>query len=272
MNRTQPNFNKRRLLRLILTAVLILSSFSLLSIPVRAAEPTYEFSDEYEESVYFEEFSDYELTGDMRRDVVSIAYTQLGYHEGNHVSELHGRNVYGSRNFTEYNRIWGALDNGEGNGVSVGYAWCAAFVTWCLRQSQVPAEVAASVGLDKHRERAVRNIAFTGIGAVAQVVLLVVPSLATAGNGALTKVLLLYLLLIYLLNSFCLYRCFSAICPQGEEFGKPSKPSRFKFMNELNRKLDEKNEQARLEYEKSQQRQNQKYSAKNNDRYHKKKK
>lgn len=144
MNRTQPNFNKRRLLRLILTAVLILSSFSLLSIPVRAAEPTYEFSDEYEESVYFEDFLDYELTGDMRRDVVSIAYTQLGYHEGNHVSELHGRNVYGSRNFTEYNRIWGALDNGEGNGVSVGYAWCAAFVTWCLRQSQVPAEVAAS--------------------------------------------------------------------------------------------------------------------------------
>ena len=134
------------------------------------------------------------------------------------------------------------------------------------------AEVAASVGLDKHRERAVRNIAFTGIGAVAQVVLLVVPSLATAGNGALTKVLLLYLLLIYLLNSFCLYRCFSAICPQGEEFGKPSKPSRFKFMNELNRKLDEKNEQARLEYEKSQQRQNKKYSAKNNDRHHKKKK
>ncbi len=144
MNRTQTYFRKQRLWRIILTAVLILSSFSFLTIPTRAAEPTYEFSDAYEESVYFEEFLEYELTGDMRRDVVSVAYTQLGYHEGNNVSELNGRNFYGARNFTEYNRIWGALDNGEGNGNSIGYAWCAAFVTWCLRQSQVPAEIAVS--------------------------------------------------------------------------------------------------------------------------------
>lgn len=134
------------------------------------------------------------------------------------------------------------------------------------------AEIAASVGLDKHRERAVRDIVFTGIWAVAQVVMLAVPALATADGGILQKVLFLYLLLVYLLNAFCLYKCFSSICPQGEEFGKPTKPSRFKFMNELNRKLDEKNEQARLEYERNQQKQNQKYSAKNNNRHHKKKK
>ena len=134
------------------------------------------------------------------------------------------------------------------------------------------AEIAATVGLDKHRERAVRNMIFTGIWAVAQIVLLAVPSLATVENGALPRILFLYLLLVYLLNAFCLYKCFSSICPQGEEFGKPSKPSRFKFMNELNRKLDEKNEQARLEYEQKFQQQNQKYSAKNNNRHHKKKK
>ena len=102
--------------------------------------------------------------------------------------------------------------------------------------------------------------------------MLVVPSLAEAGNGALPKVLFLYLLVVYLLNSFCLYGCFSAICPKGEEFGKPSKPSRFRFINEINRKLDEKNEQARLEYEKNQQEKNKKFSAKNNNRHHKKKK
>lgn len=134
------------------------------------------------------------------------------------------------------------------------------------------AEIAASVVLDKHRLRAVRNIIFTGIWAVAQILLLAVPALATAGGGALQKVLFLYLLLIYLLNSFCFYGCFSAICPKGEEFGKPSKPSRFRFMNELNRKLDEKNEQARLEYERNLEKQNQKFSAKNNNRHHKKKK
>ena len=133
-------------------------------------------------------------------------------------------------------------------------------------------EIAASVGLDKHRERALRDMIFTGIWAVAQIVMLAVPAVAAAGNGALQKVLFLYLLLVYLLNSFCLYGCFSAICPKGEEFGKPSKPSRFRFMNEINRKLDEKNEQARLEYERTMQTQNQKYSAKNNNRHHKKKK
>ena len=134
------------------------------------------------------------------------------------------------------------------------------------------AEIAASVGLDKHRLRAVRNMVFTGIWAVAQVVMLVVPGLASAGGGALQTVLFLYLLVIYLLNAFCFYGCFSAICPQGEEFGKPSKPSRFKFVNEMNRKLDEKNEQARLEYERTRQQGAQKYSAKNNNRHHKKKK
>ena len=134
------------------------------------------------------------------------------------------------------------------------------------------AELAASVGLDKHRERGVRNMIFTGIWGVAQLILLVVPSLASAGNGALPKVLLLYLMVVYFLNSFCFFKCFSSICPAGEEFGKPSKPSRFKFMNELNRKLDEKNEQARLEYERNQQMKNQKFSAKNNNRHHKKKK
>ena len=134
------------------------------------------------------------------------------------------------------------------------------------------AEIAASVGLDKHRERAVRDIIFTGIWAVAQVVMLAVPALATAGGGALQTVLFLYLLLVYLLNTFCLYKCFSSICPQGEEFGKPTKPSRFKFINDINEKLDAKNEQARLEYERNQQQSNQKYSAKNNNRHHKKKK
>lgn len=134
------------------------------------------------------------------------------------------------------------------------------------------AELAASVGLNRHRERSYRNMVFTGIWGVAQIVLLLVPALAAIGNGTLQKILLLYLLVVYLLNSICFYSCFSAICPAGEEFGKPSKPSRFKFINDINRKLDEKNEQARLEYEKNQQQANQKYSAKNNNRHHKKKK
>ncbi len=134
------------------------------------------------------------------------------------------------------------------------------------------AEVARSVGLTKHRTRAIRNIAFVGIWAVAQVMLLAVPVLANAGNQTLPKILFLYQLLVYLLNCFCLYTCFSSICPEGEEFGKPSKPSRFRFINDINQKLDAKNERAREEYERKQAEREQKFSAKNNNRHHKKKK
>ncbi len=134
------------------------------------------------------------------------------------------------------------------------------------------AEIAASVNLEKHRARALRNIIFVGIGAVGQILIMAIPALATAGNEAVVKILLLYQLLVYVLNAYCFYTCFSSICPPGEEFGKPSKKSRFKFINRINEKLDAKNEQARLQYEKDLAEQNKKYSAKNNNRHHKKKK
>lgn len=133
------------------------------------------------------------------------------------------------------------------------------------------AEIAVTVSLEKHYRRGYRNMIFTGIWGVAQLAMLLVPSLTILGNAALQKVLLLYILLLYLLNSVCFYGCFSAICPQGEEFGKPMKPSRFKFINEINRKMDEKAERARREYEQNLENK-QKFSAKNNNRHHKKKK
>lgn len=144
MNRTQSNTSKHRLLRICLTAALILSSFSFLTVPARAAVPTYEMSEAYADSIYYDKLLACELTGEPRLDLISVAYTQLGYHEGNSLADLGGGNVRGKRNFTEYNRLRGALDNGEGNGVSVGYAWCASFVSWCLRQSGVPDEIAVS--------------------------------------------------------------------------------------------------------------------------------
>lgn len=134
------------------------------------------------------------------------------------------------------------------------------------------AEIAASVGLDRHRDRAKRNLVFVCIWGIAQLLLLTIPALAAAGNQTPVKLLLLYQLVVYLLCCFSFYGCFTAICPAGEEFGKPSKPSRFKFINDINAKLDEKNERARLEYEKSLQEPPKKYSAKNNNRHHKKKK
>lgn len=142
-NKPRKTNHPRRLWRVTAAAVGMLSLCHLLTLPT-AATATYKPSDVYRDSVYYEELSAYELTGDMRRDVVSIAYTQLGYHEGNDPTQMDGSNLFGSRNYTEYNRIWSPLDNGEGNGESYGFAWCAAFVSWCLRQSGVPTAIAAS--------------------------------------------------------------------------------------------------------------------------------
>ena len=114
---------------------------STLCASVGAVEPSYKASEDYKESVFYQNLQTIELTGDGVSDTIAVALSQLGYHEGNSNADLDGRNSGGSRNFTEYNVLFGKLDNGEGNGTSYGYAWCAAFVNWCLRQARVDQEL-----------------------------------------------------------------------------------------------------------------------------------
>ena len=121
-------------------AALTIAAASL-SMVVGAAEPSYNVSDDYKDTLYYQNLQTIELTGDGATDVIAVALSQLGYHEGNNNGDLDGLNSGGSKNFTEYNVLFGKLDNGEGNGVSYGYAWCAAFVNWCLRQAQVDKEL-----------------------------------------------------------------------------------------------------------------------------------
>ncbi|MBQ3195288.1 MAG: InlB B-repeat-containing protein [Clostridia bacterium] len=127
----------RKLLLSLLTLMLCVSMALTAFVSAAAVEPCYEVSQEYIDGGYYERLLAYELTGDIRYDVISIALTQLGYHEGDSDEDMDGLNVDGDRNFVEYNRLYGMVDNKEGNGVSYGYAWCASFVTWCLRQAGV---------------------------------------------------------------------------------------------------------------------------------------
>lgn len=121
--------------------VILLSVFLL---PVAAVAPVYEFSGEYQNSPYYDNLLACEPMGDERYDVLAIAFTQLGYHEGDSDAEMDGANLAGSRNFVEFNRMYGKLDNGEGNGMSYGYSWCAAFVSWCLRHAEISESVAVT--------------------------------------------------------------------------------------------------------------------------------
>ncbi|MGI6752820.1 MAG: InlB B-repeat-containing protein [Eubacteriales bacterium] len=124
----------------IVVAVTLVIALTIL-LPAGAAEPVHKASNEYLVSQYYANLRSLELTGDQRTDVVLVALTQLGYHEGDSDADMGGGNKSGRRNFVEYNRLFGKVDNSEGNGVSYGYEWCASFSTWCVRQAGVPASV-----------------------------------------------------------------------------------------------------------------------------------
>lgn len=106
-----------------------------------AAAVKYEYGEEYKSSPYYEKLTALQMTGDQRYDLIAVALSQVGYHEGNSDADMDGQNYSGNRNFVEYTRLYGKLDNGEGNGTSYGYAWCAAFVSWCLRQAGIPEDL-----------------------------------------------------------------------------------------------------------------------------------
>jgi hypothetical protein len=63
-------------------------------------------------------------------------------------------------------------------------------------------------------------------------------------NQMPTKFLILFTLLAYIINLILLYSCYNNICPAGEEMGKEQKPSRFKFVNKMRAKVQEKQERA----------------------------
>ena len=97
-------------------------------IPAEAAGTSYTVSGPYGESVYYDNLKALTLTGDYRTDLVNVALTQVGYHEGANSRDRHGNNWYSDGNWTEYG-YFAQCD---------GYAWCAMFISWCARQARIP--------------------------------------------------------------------------------------------------------------------------------------
>jgi len=97
----------------------------------------YNMTDSYKSGKYYDNLRALDLSGDQARDVLAIAMSQVGYHEGNADGEFSGLSSAGTRDFVEYNVLYGRLDNNQGNGMSYGYYWCASFVNWCLRLAGV---------------------------------------------------------------------------------------------------------------------------------------
>ena len=68
--------------------------------------PSYTPSASYRSGKYYTQLCNVSLTGNQRTDLVNVARSQLGYHEGDNTSQLHGESS-GSRNYTEYGYWYG---------------------------------------------------------------------------------------------------------------------------------------------------------------------
>ncbi len=121
-------------------------------------------------------------------------------------------------------------------------------------------QLAGELGMVKITARAKTNLILAVIWGVGQAVLVAYPPLAQMQAQLFPKMLLLWALICYILNTFLLHSCYQNICPAGEEFGKEKKPSRFKFVNRINQKLDERSAKAlqeTLDYQAEKQRKRQ---------------
>ena len=110
--------------------LLSLTLFLVAALPAAALTPAYPITGSYLSSTYHENLLKLPRTGDRAFDTVAVAMSQLDYHEGNSTADFDGENGGGSRNYTEYNYAFGQI------GGTYGYAWCAAFVSWCLEQAE----------------------------------------------------------------------------------------------------------------------------------------
>ncbi|MBR0326878.1 MAG: CHAP domain-containing protein, partial [Clostridia bacterium] len=86
-------------------------------------------SDAFLGSKYYDRLVSVQLTGDMAYDIVNVALSQVGYREGNSFSDLDGENKRGYADYNEYSYWWDGVAN---------RSWCAAFITYCARQAQIP--------------------------------------------------------------------------------------------------------------------------------------
>ena len=100
------------------------------------ADPVYSPSAEYMNSVYYTNLLNVKLTGRYHEDLVNIALSQVGYHEGNSTADHGGGNTSGTGNYTEY---------GKWRGVN-GQPWCAIFIGWCAVQAKIPQDTIDNQG------------------------------------------------------------------------------------------------------------------------------
>lgn len=108
-----------------------------------AVDIGYECSPEYKSSIFHTRLSEVELTGDMRVDIVNIAKSQIGYHEGDGETKYDGMSTDADEDYNEYgywyyNNVTKSFDELH------NAPWCAMFVSWCARQAGISTDIIAN--------------------------------------------------------------------------------------------------------------------------------
>lgn len=173
--------------------------------------------------------------------ITSIAYIVMGV-------------WYGLRYFDRNVFLWGAPLFSDAVNTVMEQVLFALGLVHILGILWAVYELADKVGVERIKAGVQRNFAFVGAAAVGELAMhIFLPGVSfdseTASQDvrALIGILILVQLVTYLMNTWLLFRCYQLICPVGEENGRPDKPSRFKFINDINKKLDEKAERAMRE-------------------------
>ena len=109
------------------------NSYTEESLPPEEPVIQAEYSEAYVGSSYYAALCQVPLTGNYREDVINIALSQVGYHEGDSEADFGGSSS-GSGDYTEYGNF---LE-------SAGSAWCSEFASWCIRKAGVPTSVISS--------------------------------------------------------------------------------------------------------------------------------
>ncbi len=111
-----------------------------------------DYSPSYKKGKWYKALHEVKMTGDYPTDIVAIARSQLGYHEGDSFDEQHGNNKKGSKDFAEYNYFYG----------DPGTMWCGEFVDWCIMMAGVPDELYSLNNEDEEHEYTWSDTTYAG--------------------------------------------------------------------------------------------------------------
>lgn len=95
-----------------------------------------DFSNSYKRGMYYKQLHSNSTRKLLKgkaaylSDIIVIAKSQLGYHEGNSYDQMDGT-AYGYGDYSEYTCWWG----------EPGQMWCGEFVAWCIAMASVPEEI-----------------------------------------------------------------------------------------------------------------------------------